>query len=121
MNVRLHHALLVVTWMGMCLSTRPRRRSRSSSDTYDIYYQNPTLLPGIQTRPAGHPPGEVWTLEEGRQATIEDVCQFIVEYINSDVMVQDLHLSLPPAESVRYTAYRAYWPSGIWSSQINQR
>jgi len=55
-------------------------------DTYDIYYQNPALLPSIQTSPADHPPGEVWTLEEGRQAAIEDVCQFIVEYINSDVM-----------------------------------
>lgn len=96
MNVRLHHALLVVTWMGMRLRTRPRRRLRSFSDTYDIYYQNPALLPSIQTRPADHPPGEVWTLEEGCQATIEDVCQFIVEYINSDVMVRRLHPSLPP-------------------------
>jgi hypothetical protein len=95
-NVRLHHALLVVTWMGMRLSTRPRKRLRYSSDTYDIYYQNPALLPSIQTRPADHPPGEVWTLEEGRQASIEDVCQFIVEYINSDVMVRRLHPSLPP-------------------------
>jgi hypothetical protein len=79
----------------MRLSTRPRKRLRYSSDTYDIYYQNPALLPSIQTRPADHPPGEVWTLE-GRQASIEDVCQFIVEYINSDVMVRRLHPSLPP-------------------------
>ena len=82
--------------MGMHSSTRPRRLLPSSSDTYDIYYQNPALLPSIQTRPAAHLPGEVWTLEEGRQATIEDVCQFIVEYINSDVMVRRLHPSLPP-------------------------
>ena len=93
MNVRLRHALLVVTWMGMRLSTRSRRRLRSSSDTYDIYYQNPALLPGIQTSPVGYPPGEVWTLEEGRQGSIEEVCQFIVEYINSDVMVRHLHLA----------------------------
>ena len=96
MTVRLHPALLVVTWMGMDSSTGPRRRLPSSSDTYDIYYQNPALLPSIQTRPADHPPGEVWTLEEGREATIEDVCQFIVEYINSDVMVRRLLPSLPP-------------------------
>jgi RNA-dependent RNA polymerase len=46
------------------------------------------LLPSIQTRPADYLPGEVWTLEDDREATIEDVCQFIVEYINSDVMVR---------------------------------
>jgi hypothetical protein len=29
-----------------------------------------------------------WTLDEGRgDATVEDICDFIVEYINSDVMV----------------------------------
>ena len=121
MNVRLHHVLLVVIWMGMRLTTRPRRRLRSSSDTYDIYYQNPALLPSIQTIPPDYPPGEVWTLEEGRQATIEDVCQFIVEYINSDVMVRRFYLSCLLSDSARYTAYRAYWPSGIWSLQINQR
>ena len=97
MNVRLHHALLVVIWMGMRLSTRPRRRLRASSDTYDIYYQNPALLPSIQTSPANYPPGEVWTLEDGQQATIiNHVCQFIVEYINSDVTVRHLHPFLPP-------------------------
>ena len=46
------------------------------------------MLPSIQTRPADYHPGEVWTLEDDREATIEDVCQFIVEYINSDVMVR---------------------------------
>jgi hypothetical protein len=117
----LHPALLVVTWMGTRSSTRPRRRLRSSSDTYDIYYQNPALLPPIPTGAADYPPGEVWTLEEGRQASIEDVCQFIVEYINSDVMVRHLHPSLPPVDPARYTAYRAYWLGGIWLSQINQR
>ncbi|KAH9989051.1 RNA dependent RNA polymerase-domain-containing protein [Russula compacta] len=56
-------------------------------DPYDIYYQNPALLPGIQENPADYPPGEVWTLDENHgDATIEDVCRFIVEYINSDVM-----------------------------------
>jgi len=53
-------------------------------DTYDIYYQNPALLPSLQEEPASYPEAEVWTLD--RDATIADVCQFIVEYINSDVM-----------------------------------
>lgn len=105
----------------MRLTTRPRRRLRSSSDTYDIYYQNPALLPSIQTIPPDYPPGEVWTLEEGRKATIEDVCQFIVEYINSDVTVRVYIPFCFLSDSVRHTAYRAYWPGGIWSSQINQR
>ena len=62
--------------------------SRFSSDTYDIYYANPGLIPSVHTEPADNPPGELWTLEEGREdATVEDICDFIVEYINSDVMV----------------------------------
>ncbi|KAI0253578.1 RdRP-domain-containing protein [Lactifluus subvellereus] len=64
-------------------------------DTYDIYYKNPGLLPTIQAKPAKYPPGEVWTLEEGRgDATVEDICDFIVEYINSDVMglLADRHI-----------------------------
>ncbi|KAI0253555.1 RdRP-domain-containing protein [Lactifluus subvellereus] len=61
-------------------------------DTYDIYYMNPGLLPTIQAKPAKYPPGEVWTLEEGRgDATVEDICDFIVEYINSDVMACTHH------------------------------
>jgi hypothetical protein len=59
-----------------------------SSDTYDIYYANPGLLPSVQTDPADEQASDPWTLEEGREdATVEDICDFIVEYINSDVMV----------------------------------
>jgi hypothetical protein len=119
--VRLHHALLVVTWTGTHLSTGRCRHLRSSSDTYDIYYKNPALLPTIHTEPAEHPPGDVWTLEDGREATIEDVCQFIIEFINSDVMVRIYIQICFLSNALRYTAYRAYWPIGTWSSQINQR
>ncbi|KAH9066234.1 RdRP-domain-containing protein [Lactarius vividus] len=56
-------------------------------DTYDIYIGNPTLLPTIQADPADESKSNVWTLEEGEpDATIDDICKFIVEYINSDVM-----------------------------------
>jgi len=61
--------------------------SRLPSDTYDIYYKNPGLLPPIPAKPAEYPPGKLWTLEEGRKATVNDICDFIVEYIHSDVMV----------------------------------
>ena len=55
------------------------------SDTYDIYYANPDLLTSRPAQPAEYPPGEVRTLR--RDATVDDICDFIVEYINSDVMV----------------------------------
>ncbi len=61
-----------------------------SRDTYDIYFQNPALLPTIQAVPAEFEPSGVWTLKEGEHATIEHICSFIVEYINSDVMVRSL-------------------------------
>jgi hypothetical protein len=38
--------------------------------------------------PADYLPSPLWTLEEGREdATVDDICDFIVEYINSDVLV----------------------------------
>ncbi|KAH9071049.1 RdRP-domain-containing protein [Lactarius deliciosus] len=56
-------------------------------DTFDIYYDNPDLLPSLIFPPAEYPPGEVWTLNERRgDATVEDICDFIVESIGSDVM-----------------------------------
>jgi RNA-dependent RNA polymerase len=64
--------------------------SRFSSDTYDIYYgkANPGLLPPVHADPAEYSAGETWTLEEGRgDVTVEDICDFIVQYIHSDVMV----------------------------------
>jgi hypothetical protein len=62
--------------------------SPASSDIYDVYYMNQGLLSLVQTGSAEYPPGEVWTLDEDRRdATVEDICDFIVQYINSDVMV----------------------------------
>ena len=59
-----------------------------SSDTYDVYYGNPGLIPQLQTDPMEANQSDPWTLDdEHGDATIEDICDFIVEYINSDVMV----------------------------------
>ncbi|KAI9446028.1 RdRP-domain-containing protein [Lactarius indigo] len=56
-------------------------------DTYDIYYANTALLPTAQAEPAPMGESNVWTLNEGEpDATVHDICKFIVEYINSDVM-----------------------------------
>lgn len=111
----------MVTWTGTHLLTGHRKRLWSSSDTYDIYYKNPALLPSIHTDPAEYPPGEVWTLEDGREATIEDVCQFIVEFINSDVMVRIYILISSYQTHCSNMAFRACWPIDTWSLQINQR
>ncbi|KAH9018115.1 RdRP-domain-containing protein [Lactarius pseudohatsudake] len=64
-------------------------------DTFDIYYDNPDLLPSLIFPPAEYPPGEIWTLNERRgDATVEDICDFIVEFISSDVMglLADRHI-----------------------------
>ncbi|KAH9066241.1 RNA dependent RNA polymerase-domain-containing protein [Lactarius vividus] len=66
-----------------------------ASDTFDIYYANPDLLPSFIAPPAEYPSGEVWTLNERRgDATVEDICDFIVEFISSDVMglLADRHI-----------------------------
>ncbi|KAH9066237.1 RdRP-domain-containing protein [Lactarius vividus] len=66
-------------------------------DTYDIYIGNPDLLPTIQAEPAAMGESNVWTLEEGEpDATVGDICEFIVEYINSDVigMLANRHITI---------------------------
>jgi RNA-dependent RNA polymerase len=64
-------------------------------DMYDIYLANPGLIPTVQAAPADETINAPWTLPEGRgDATVEDICDLIVEYINSDVMglLADRHL-----------------------------
>jgi hypothetical protein len=70
---------------------------RSSRDTYDIYYENSALVPPVQADPAPISTRSVWTLKEDEpDATVNDICKFIVEYINSDVMVRSLLRRLYP-------------------------
>jgi RNA-dependent RNA polymerase len=62
--------------------------SRFFSDTYDIYYLNPGLLPRVHADSAGYLPMDPWTLDkDDGDATFEDICDYIVEYIHSDAMV----------------------------------
>ena len=64
---------------------------RFPRDTYDIYYENPALLPPIQADPAPIRTPSVWTLKDDEpDATVNDIHKFIVEYINSDVMVRSM-------------------------------
>ena len=59
----------------------------SIRDVYDIYYKQPGLNPTTHIQAAEYPSVQAYTLPDGRTATIEDICDFIVEYINSDVLV----------------------------------
>ncbi|KAI0306234.1 RNA dependent RNA polymerase-domain-containing protein [Multifurca ochricompacta] len=55
--------------------------------------KNVVVLPAV----AEYPPGEVWTLNNGRgDATVQDICDFFVEYIHSDVMglLADRHITI---------------------------
>ena len=58
----------------------------SHSDEYAVI-KDPTLLPTVHAEPAEYVGVKPKTLE--RESTIEDVCDFVVEYINSDVLVRD--------------------------------
>jgi RNA-dependent RNA polymerase len=101
--------------------TRLHGRSPSSSDTYDIYYANPKLLPALQADPAKYEAGGIRTLEEGREATVDDICDFIVEYINSDVMVYSYSGFVPSWNLYLRMICRACWRTSTSLSPINRR
>lgn len=52
---------------------------------------NPDLLPPTKHNAAEYPAGETYTVQDEkgypRECTVDDICDFIVEYINSDVLV----------------------------------
>ena len=54
-------------------------------DLFDIYVDNPGLLPPSVQTPAEYP--EVMQLDIGRPSTITDVCDFIIQYLENDVVV----------------------------------
>lgn len=56
------------------------------SDLYDVIFHSP-LLPTEHIEPASYPPGATRENEGKRASTVDDICDFIVEYINSDVLV----------------------------------
>ncbi|KAI0029218.1 RdRP-domain-containing protein [Vararia minispora EC-137] len=56
-------------------------------DVFDIYYKHPELQPTIETPAAEYPAVDPRRLPEGQKATVDDICDFVVEFINSDVLV----------------------------------
>lgn len=54
------------------------------SDQFSVIFYEP-LLPSDAEEAANYEHAETWTIE--RDSTVVDICDFIVEYINSDVLV----------------------------------
>ena len=61
---------------------------------------------------AEYPPGETLTLD--RESTVEDICDFIVEYINSDVLVGSHHIAITMID----TFNRVFCQTGFLSLQV---
>ncbi|ETW86290.1 hypothetical protein HETIRDRAFT_443820 [Heterobasidion irregulare TC 32-1] len=53
-------------------------------DLYDVYAENPRLLPTLETDSATYLSAGTRTID--RDSTVDDICDFVVEYINSDVL-----------------------------------
>jgi hypothetical protein len=55
----------------------------------DLFYitQEDSLFPTIHHEPAKYDAGLPFILPDGRTAEIDDVCDFVVKYIDSDVLV----------------------------------
>lgn len=60
------------------------------SDMYEVIQYGDLLVPEHHD-PASYTPQATFKLE--RPSTIDDLCDFIVEYINSDVVVWDITFS----------------------------
>lgn len=75
--------------------------------------QYSSLLPPNQENPAEYPDGATLTLE--RDSTVEDICDFIVEYINSDVLVCPVFSQAPLSSHI---SIRAFCPIVFWLSPV---
>ena len=63
--------------------------SSDCRDTFDVYTpRGGSLLPTRHVDAAAYEGVDARELPKGKTATIDDICDFIVEYINSDVMVR---------------------------------
>ena len=81
------------------------------SDTYDIVLYKP-LLPSVHVDPGTYDTAGVRELD--RESEIEDICDFIVEYILSDVLVRFMQNT----SSITDNNVRGYFLTGISSLQV---
>jgi RNA-dependent RNA polymerase len=70
--------------MGMWIDVQAAPFLTFRSDLYDVI-MDPDLLPPTSDRAASYPSPDPLTLD--RPSTVTDICDFVVEYINSDVLV----------------------------------
>lgn len=69
-----------------------------SRDLFSVINYAP-LIPSTIDPPAAYEPGETFELD--RDSTVNDICDFIVEYINSDVLVcKPFALSQPSTNGI---------------------
>ena len=84
--------------------------SGSLSDIYNIYFGHAALLPTIRAAPANYPPSEVWVLDEGRDdVTIDDVRDFVVEFMISDSAVRCVPSDTSLRTLIFYDIDRTRW------------
>jgi hypothetical protein len=81
-------------------------------DTYDIIQFHP-LLPPIHIGPGAY--DSVGIREIDTDSTVDDICEFIVEYFHSDVLV---HFNLPEHMWNTYVNDRGYSPIAISLLQV---
>ena len=65
----------------------PSLITRYTSDTFAVI-QESTLLPTTHVDPANYESAGTRTID--RDSNINDICDFVVEYVNSDVLVSAL-------------------------------
>jgi hypothetical protein len=84
------------------------------SDLYEIIQHPPLILPDHYD-PASYPSGDPFTIE--RRSTIDDVCDFVVEYINSDVVVRQYWVSV--SCSIAQMDCRGWYPTSTLLLQVS--
>jgi hypothetical protein len=52
----------------------------------------------------------------GRDNTVDDICDFVVDYISSDVLVSDLHVE--PTVKDKSFYFGVFFRIGFWSCQV---
>jgi hypothetical protein len=86
-------ALLQACWEEEMLTgmshSRPAVASVLTKWPSDIFYvaKEPDLFPISHEKAASYDGADPFTLPDNRSATIGDVCDFVVNYIGSDVLV----------------------------------
>lgn len=86
----------------------PNVSTAGFSDLFAVII-NEHLLPNEPYDPANYEPHKFNPLEQ--DCTVEDICDFVVEYINSDVLVR---CDYTFGTRLGLTIYRAFYLTDFW-------